>query len=171
MRLRERLKISRTLTRKEIMFRRGKIYAIRDTRSNIAVYIGSTCNQLCKRWGNHKSIVQFGTKCGNGSQTPVHLFMIKEGIWNFNICLLEAFPCQSRAGLRDRERAWVIREKPVFFNPMVFTCAKACNRVPINCECGAIVSKACYRKHLKTAKHQKQISVVKKSQLTPTEDT
>lgn len=144
------------------MFRRGKIYAIRDSRNNEPVYIGSTCNQLCCRWGNHKSIVQFGTACGNGSQTPVHAHMNHEGIWNFNVCLLESYPCNSRGELRERERFWVLRDNPKFFNPMIFTNAKQCNKLPINCECGASVSKTCYRAHLKTIKHQKLLSEIKR---------
>ena len=139
------------------MFQRGKIYGIRDARTNKAIYIGSTVNQLCCRWGNHKSIARFGTKCGNGSQTPVHVHMNNEGIWNFNVCLLEAFQCNSRGALRARERVWVMRDKPEFFNPMVFTDSKKCNKVPITCDCGSIVSKACYKAHLKTAKHTKQL--------------
>jgi hypothetical protein len=80
----------------------GKIYKIECNVTGL-VYIGSTCEpslakRLTKHVGNYKSYL-------NGKGRYVTSFKIIEN-GNYDICLLEKYPCDSKDELLSRERYW-----------------------------------------------------------------
>jgi len=79
-------------------YQRGKIYKI---TSGDTTYIGSTCEQtLAKRLAGH---VQ-GYKCWkNGKQNFISSYLLIE-TEEYEITLIELYPCDSRDELRSRER-------------------------------------------------------------------
>ena len=88
-------------------FQDGKIYTIRYRLDNSLIYVGSTTQTLCKRWGDHKS-------CYNTCQDKSGILLyqkIKEtsDLHNWYIELYELFPCNSRMELLQKE-GQVIRE-------------------------------------------------------------
>ena len=136
-------------------YSRACIYGIVDLRTGTIIYIGSTCNQLCCRMGNHRSIVNCGTSAGNGAWQLVHRHMKAEGVFNFGAIEIERFPCTGRQTLRARERQLVLERKPQFFNAgsMVLAMCSKAERVSVQCPCGAWVTRAGLRSHQRTAKH------------------
>ena len=79
-------------------FYNGKIYIIRNTINDL-IYIGSTCQTLSKRMGEHRNNMN--------SKTMGHLKLYEAmrnlGRDNFYIELLEDFKCERREQLRKRE--------------------------------------------------------------------
>jgi hypothetical protein len=73
----------------------GKIYTIRSSET-VGVYIGSTCDNLAKRFGGHKASYKL-----NQNVSSKHIF--DYGIKNAYIELLENYPCNSREELNKRE--------------------------------------------------------------------
>jgi hypothetical protein len=73
-------------------YSKGKIYQI---RCNITgeIYIGSTTTPLSKRLSNHKSKL-----------TCISRQIIEKG--DYDISLLELYPCNNRIELRIKEREW-----------------------------------------------------------------
>ena len=136
-------------------YSRAFIYGIVDLRSSVTIYLGSTCNQLCCRMGNHRSIVSRGVSAGNGAWQLVHRHMKREGIFNFGVVEVERFPCAGRQQLRARERELVLERKPQFFNAgsMVLAITHCAERASVRCTCGARVTRAGLRSHQRTTKH------------------
>ncbi len=90
----------------------GKIYRIwSPNRPDLGCYIGSTCNTLTKRFGDHKSVYQFYK---NGNDGYCSSFEILEAL-DARIELVESFPCESRDQLNAREGYW-IRNTPECVN-------------------------------------------------------
>ena len=79
-------------------YENGKIYSIRCLTNPELVYVGSTCQTLCKRWTNHKAM---------GNQKPdrklYKTIFENGGFGNFYIELVESFPCSNREQLLKRE--------------------------------------------------------------------
>ena len=73
----------------------GKIYTIRSSET-VGVYVGSTCDNLAKRFGGHKASYKL-----NQNVSSKHIF--DYGIENAYIELLENYPCNSREELNKRE--------------------------------------------------------------------
>jgi hypothetical protein len=73
----------------------GKIYTIRSSET-VGVYVGSTCDNLAKRFGGHKASYKL-----NENVSSKHIF--DYGIENAYIELLENYPCNSREELNKRE--------------------------------------------------------------------
>ena len=73
----------------------GKIYTIRSSET-VGVYVGSTCDNLAKRFGGHKASYKL-----NQNVSSKHIF--DYGIENAYIELLENYPCNSKEELHKRE--------------------------------------------------------------------
>ena len=86
-------------------YQNGKIYTIRSLSDKDLVYVGSSCQQLCARWNDHK------TRCKQTRYHHISLYktMNDKGIDDFYIELYEEFPCENKEQLTKREGE-VIRE-------------------------------------------------------------
>ena len=146
-------------------YARAQIYAIVDVRTGEHIYLSGTCNQLCCRMGNHRSIVMYGPLSHNGMHQPVHRYMRRAGIFNFSILQLEAYPCSGRAALRAREKALVLELKPRFYNAQCMVDTHGHGHEPVRCPCGCTVTRAGLRQHKRTAKHQQLMLAVKPASL------
>lgn len=80
----------------------GKIYTIRYRNDTSLIYVGSTCQELYKRWGKHKEQIIYNNK--RKSQT-IFYEKIREtnDIENWYIELYENYPCNSKQELNKRE--------------------------------------------------------------------
>jgi len=99
-------------------YHNGRIYKI-VSDSTDKIYIGSTCNPLCKRLSQHRSAHK---KCKEGKKTNgiVKSFEIIES-GNFDIVLLENYPCESKEQLHARERYWIEQNKAIAVNKYIPT--------------------------------------------------
>ena len=80
-----------------VNYQDGKIYQIvNDVNSKI--YIGSTCQTLCKRMSVHRA---FGK--GLIHKTPIYLAMHEIGVEHFRILLVQNAPCNSKEELHAIE--------------------------------------------------------------------
>jgi hypothetical protein len=88
----------------DLRYQRGKIYTIRNVTDDEMIYVGSTINELYKRFHRHKC----DCKCG---KSKISLYnYITDNNWNgWYIELYETYPCNSKAELCRREGE-VIRE-------------------------------------------------------------
>jgi len=79
------------------MYERGQIYAIID-EEGMEVYIGSTCNELYKRWYKHKNDAK------RYPNRDIYKYITENGGFEkFRIVLLEYFPCSCKKELERRE--------------------------------------------------------------------
>jgi hypothetical protein len=87
-----------------VNYQKGKIYKIIDNTNN-NVYVGSTCEKLCRRLQKHKS----SYKCylnPNVKQGHMRSFdIIKNG--DFKIVLIEDYPCNNKEQLLSREQYFI----------------------------------------------------------------
>jgi hypothetical protein len=85
-------------------YKRGMIYTIRNIKDDTMIYVGSTINNLSKRFDNHK-------KCCKYSKSGMKLYsLIENNDWtDWYIELYEAYPCNNKKELNRREGE-VIRE-------------------------------------------------------------
>ena len=85
-------------------YKRGMIYTIRNIKDETMIYVGSTINNLSKRFNSHKA----GCKCG---KSAINLYShIENNDWDdWYIELYEAHPCNNKKELNRREGE-VIRE-------------------------------------------------------------
>ena len=85
-------------------YKRGMIYTIRNIKDDAMIYVGSTINNLSKRFDNHK-------KCCKYSKSGMKLYsLIENNDWtDWYIELYEAYPCNNKKELNRREGE-VIRE-------------------------------------------------------------
>ena len=76
----------------------GKIYKIRNEITD-DIYVGSTCNLLCKRMVQHRAYH------ANQKYRNIRLYKLMNeiGVEEFHIELIELFPCSSKDELRARE--------------------------------------------------------------------
>ena len=124
----------------------GKIYTIRSSET-VGVYVGSTCDNLAKRFGGHKSVYN-----SNKDVSSRHIF--DYGFENAYIELLENYPCNSREELLKREgehirmmENCVNHVKNVGLYPIII----------LKCECGDTYNKKYGVKHKNTEIHQQYI--------------
>jgi len=94
-------------------YNNGKIYKL---VSNVTddIYIGSTCLSLSERLSGHKS----NFKCyleGTRAHTVSSFKILQTG--DYNICLIEDYPCNSLEELRQRERFHI--EKNICVNELI----------------------------------------------------
>jgi uncharacterized protein YeaO (DUF488 family) len=83
-------------------YENGKIYKIVDN-TNDNIYIGSTCKKLCQRIASHRSAYKIFLK---GKATYTTSFeILKNG--NYDIILIENYPCKSKEELNKRERYYI----------------------------------------------------------------
>lgn len=84
-------------------YQEGKIYAIIDN-TNGNKYIGSTANKLSVRLSGHKcSLRQF--KKGNTKKGCASFQIIENN--NYEITLIEKYPCNTKRELEKREQYWI----------------------------------------------------------------
>jgi len=85
-------------------YQNAKIYKIVDNTSNM-VYIGSTCKPLKQRLSGHVAHYNCYLK---GKRNNVMSFeIIKNG--DYDILLVESFPCNFKDELLTRERYWTTK--------------------------------------------------------------
>jgi hypothetical protein len=87
-----------------VNYQNGKIYKIIDY-TNDNIYIGSTCEKLCRRIQKHKA----SYKCylnPNVKQGYMRSFDILKNN-NFKIILIEDYPCKNKEQLLSREQYWI----------------------------------------------------------------
>lgn len=94
-------------------YNNGKIYCIRN-RIDDQIYIGSTCQNLSKRMAYHRS----DAKKTNRQNTLIYPLMMKYGIENFYIELVEECPCENSSQLERREGE-LMREMKASLNKVV----------------------------------------------------
>ena len=75
----------------------GKIYKIVCDVSDF-VYVGSTCQSLCKRWVEHKSRINKNYK------RKFYEYVHTIGIEYFHIILIKYFPCNNKEELFREEQ-------------------------------------------------------------------
>ena len=80
-----------------VNYQDGKIYQIVNDVNN-KVYIGSTCQTLCKRMSVHRA---FGK--GLIHKTPIYMGMHEIGVEHFRILLVQNAPCNSKEELHAIE--------------------------------------------------------------------
>ena len=84
-------------------YKRGMIYTIRNIKDDTMIYVGSTINNLSKRFNNHKKACKAGQACRLYSH-------IENNDWDdWYIELYENCPCNNKKEL-DRREGEVIRE-------------------------------------------------------------
>jgi hypothetical protein len=82
-------------------YSKGKIYKIVNAVDD-EIYVGSTCELLCKRIAKHRSVCKKGKI---SYKLYKHMRLI--GIEHFHIYLVENCPCENREQLRRREGYWI----------------------------------------------------------------
>jgi len=98
-----------------VNYQDGKIYKIVDN-TNDNVYIGSTCTLLCKRLAQHKENYRQYLK---GQFANLSSFQIITND-NYDIVLVEKYPCKDKEELHKRERHY-IETTPNCVNKMIPT--------------------------------------------------
>jgi hypothetical protein len=94
------------------MYQQGKIYKITSNLTD-KIYIGSTCNPLYKRLGQHKQSFNIYVNGGNiGFTTSFEIIKLGDAI----ITLIEDFPCERKELLTARERYYIELNKDIVVN-------------------------------------------------------
>lgn len=163
-------------------YSRGKIYRLVNDVDN-EFYVGSTCQSLAKRKGEHKNEAKYKPN------RRVFLHLNQVGWDNVHIVLIENYPCNSIEELKARERFW-IEEMNASLNKLVplrtqkdsKKMYKMQNKDKINdkqkeyykknkdkiaqhneervkCECGCEVRRDSLTKHKKTTKHKEWLLI------------
>ena len=88
-------------------YKNGQIYVIRNSIDN-EIYIGSSCQPLCKRYQKHKD-----NSKGYKKDRKLYSKMNEIGIDKFYIELYEEYPCDNVEQLRRREGEIIRELKPV----------------------------------------------------------
>lgn len=149
-------------------YQRGKIYKIVSDLTD-DVYIGSTteptlARRLVKHKGNYKEYLE-------GQRRFITSFKILQ-TGNYDIVLLESYPCNSKDELHKKEREY-IENTPNCVNKVIPTRTKRehskvyreKNKAKISarrrelciCECGSEHIRDIKARHLRTQKHQNYI--------------
>jgi len=84
-------------------YKRGMIYTIRNIKDDTMIYVGSTINNLSKRFNHHKNC------CKAGSSVSLYSYIENNDWTDYYIELYEAYPCNNKKELNRREGE-VIRE-------------------------------------------------------------
>ncbi len=84
-------------------YKRGMIYTIRNIKDDTMIYVGSSINNLSKRFNHHK------TSCKCGKSISLYSYIVDNDWTDFYIELHENYPCNNKKELNRREGE-VIRE-------------------------------------------------------------
>jgi hypothetical protein len=84
-------------------YKQGMIYTIRNIKDDKMIYVGSTINNLSKRFYNHKEA------CKRGKGVSLYSYIENNDWTDYYIELYEAYPCNNKKELNRREGE-VIRE-------------------------------------------------------------
>lgn len=173
-----------------IDYSKGKIYTIRYRNDSSLIYVGSTCQELYKRWGKHKENILY-------QQTKERKTLFYEKIRetndldNWYIELYESYPCNTKQELNKREgevqreiatlnmkisgrtqKEWVNENKnktneykKTYRNNNKDSLNEKSNtryhNMPkITCECGCEIKNQNLNRHLKTKKHTDKLTTV-----------
>ena len=100
--------------KKKNTYLKGKIYKIINEIDD-EIYVGSTCNPLSKRMYDHKGNI-------NRKKETIKLYkhMDKLDFDNFEIILVENYPCKSKDELNAREEYWRKQLKATLNMKMAF---------------------------------------------------
>lgn len=88
-----------------VNYQNGKIYKLVNNVDD-EIYVGSTCNPLRVRKGDHKS------RAKTKSNYKIYKHLNEVGWENVEIILIEVFGCESKDELHKRERHWIDTLKP-----------------------------------------------------------
>ena len=162
------------MPRGERDYAQSKIYRL--THGAKTIYIGSSVMPLHKRMTKHRSAAR------GGKTSNIYTYMREVGLENVRIVLLEAWPCQSKEELIQREQYWLEHATDSFpnvdlKNTLRAHCtvenrrmdnvthnrryiqtekgqaAVARKRKPYVCRCGRTVSFTCRFRHVSTKVH------------------
>ena len=156
-------------------YQNGKIYKIIDHTNN-NVYIGSTCKTLKERLSRHE--YNYKAYLNEKDDYRSSFSILKNN--NYKILLIEAFPCNSKKELTQREGYYIKSVECVnnhvpgrtkkesdkqYYETnkqmILDRCKQKCKQ-KITCICGSIVAKHAKARHEKTKKH---ISFLKTQQV------
>jgi len=84
-------------------YRRGQIYTIRNIKDDTMIYVGSTIDNLSKRFHRHK------VQCKSGHSITLYSHIVDNDWSDWYIELYEMYPCNNKKELCRRE-GQVIRE-------------------------------------------------------------
>ena len=99
----------------ENKFHNAKIYIIRSKKTD-RVYIGATCNSLCRRMTGHRDKYHKWRIC------PVEKYYTSYELFNHNdeyIELLESYKCNNQQELSKREAYWIRLFGPLVVNKQI----------------------------------------------------
>lgn len=92
-------------------YKTGRIYKIIHNQSNI-IYIGSTYNELRKRWSEHKK--DFKKYLDNKkSEVSIYPYFKQYGIENFKIILIKEYQVVDKKHLYSKEQLWISKLKSI----------------------------------------------------------
>jgi hypothetical protein len=97
-------------------YKNGKIYKI-TSNSTDKIYIGSTCQPLCKRMTKHRGNYKLFINSKRGKTTSFELIALGDAI----ITLIEDFPCERKEQLQARERYHIELNKDICVNKCIPT--------------------------------------------------
>lgn len=89
-------------------FSRASIYLVRAIDTRVVAYVGSTTRSLKVRWSGHEGFFKVSPHSKWSTYVSKH-----GGPDNFEIELVEEYPCKSLQELMDRERHFIRALKPV----------------------------------------------------------
>jgi len=84
-------------------YKRGQIYTIRNINDDTMIYVGSTIDNLPRRFYKHK------LACKNSENISLYNYITDNDWTNWYIELYEVYPCNNRYEL-DRKEGQIIRE-------------------------------------------------------------
>ena len=87
-------------------YQKGKVYKIQNLK-NDEIYVGSTCTPLCTRMAQHRVSSKLLK-----NQSKFYNTMRKLGAREFEIILLENYPCKDKDELRAKEDEYIQKLKP-----------------------------------------------------------
>ena len=134
-------------------YKQGKIYKIVDLTTENNIYVGSTCQTLEKRLSGHVNDFKYYTMNNNNNYITSYE-VLKNG--NYEILLIENYPCDSKYELLKKERYFI--ETMNCVNQIIPTRTKKewidSNRHNQTvCECGMRYTTKNKKDHLKTKQH------------------
>ena len=134
-------------------YKQGKIYKIVDLTTENNIYVGSTCQTLEKRLSGHVNDFKYYTMNNNNNYITSYE-VLKNG--NYEILLIENYPCDSKYELLKKERYFI--ETMNCVNQIIPTRTKkewidANRHNQTICECGMRYTTKNKKDHLKTKQH------------------
>ena len=153
----------------------GKIYKVISDNTE-KIYIGSTIQPLWKRKSEHK------INCRRWLENNYKYITVNDIIklGDYDIVLIEDYPCERREQLHSRERFWIEKFKEIAVNKCI-PCRTSkeyyydnidkekarCKKYnlenkekrskhsseKVKCECGCELARACLARHKKSKKH------------------